>query len=361
MSAWKRLLAMDDKSVAPSSDPWVRAAASDPSPDAFEGFARARRSRSSATAWLWAKRVAIGFVLLAGIIQLVIKPIRNVIAGDQAPPPAAVSIDLQTAGATATGFALDYLSSAGGGWEPYRSAALQQWLYPDAFPQGSPVGAWSGQSVLIADSASVQSTLKVGDDAAVIAVQARVRTFMPGEGAAQMPPPPPQEAGSAAFVPQVPAGYTAGPAYWVRLAVPVVDSPNGPRVSAPGPIFTADDLTPLEVTLEGDRDAAKDLNPVVQTIFDAYAASDLQYVAADDSDLIGLAGTVTVKGVDAVRASSATNGDGSRNLSAEITWELSGTDASIAQSYALTVTDIASSAPQLQHISVLQPARPDHS
>ncbi|MFV0535309.1 MAG: hypothetical protein ACK5MR_16900 [Cumulibacter sp.] len=364
MSAWKRLLAIEDKSDVPapsSSDPWARATTDSSSAAVPDGFSRARRSRSSASVWRWTKGVAVGLLLVAGFLQVVVKPIRAAIGGDEAPPAPAASIDMDAAAAAASGFAVDYLSSGGAGGESARAAALSQWLYPGAFSQSGAVGTWEGSDVVIADSASVQEQLQVGADAAVIAVQVRIRTYAPGEGSNDVPPPAAPDGGSPAFVPVVPAGYTAGPAYWVRLAVPLVDSEAGPRVVGPSPIFTNDDLAPLPISVESDREGTEKITAAAQTIFEAYASGELTYVAAEDSHLTGLSGTVSVATVGAIRTSAAANKNGSRNLSAEITWQLTGVDARITQTYAISVSDINSSAPQLQRVGVRQPVRPDDS
>lgn len=362
MSAWKKLLAADDKPPRRTTDdPWVQAAGAQPA-GLNEGFDAAHRSRRSASLWMWAKRIAVGMLLVAGFIQLVVKPVRNVLAEDVPPPAAIEQIDLVAAGATAVGFSVDYLSSAGAAWEPHRAAALQQWLYPDAFGQASDVGTWIGDAVLVADSASVQAAEAVADDAAVVAVQARLRTFVSTESSVEAPAPPmPQEQGSPAFIPSVPAGYTAGPAYWVRLAVPVMSTDSGPRVASPGPVFTAEDIAPVAVTVESDARASEKLQPATEKIFTAYAAGDLQYVAAQDSDLVGLDGELNAQSVTALRISSVANKDGSRNAAVDVQWSLAGAPASITQTYGLTVSSIDANAPQLQHISVLQPTGPDES
>lgn len=363
MSVWKKLLAADGKpSKQPASDnPWD-AAARDAQPTSLhEGFDSARRSRRGAGAWTWAKRIAVGMLLLAGFIQLVIKPVRNVLTRDDAPPAEAAQVSVAAAEATATGFALDYLSSAGPAGDAQRSAALERWLYPDAFGQASDVGTWTGDAVLIADAATVQSVALIGKDAAVVAVQARVRTFVPGSGgpSSSATPPAPQETGSPAFIPQVPAGYVTGPAYWVRLVVPTMQSDARVLVAAPGPVFSADDVTPVAVTVESDaRQNERLMNPV-KKILEAYAAGDLQYVAAADSELLGMDGSLTVATISKVRVSSVDNDNGSRNVAADVEWTLAGTTATITQTYGLQLSDVDAAAPQLEHISVLKPSRPE--
>lgn len=362
MGAWKTLLAADDKPPrSAAGDPWTQAATAQPAAS-YEGFDAARRSRRAAGAWVWAKRIAVGMLLVAGFIQLVIKPVRNVLA-DDAPPAAAVErIDLVAAGATATGFALDYLSYGGPAWQAHRAAALGQWLHPDGFGQPGDVGQWSGDAVLLADSATVQQAEASGDDTAVVAVQVRLRSFVPGQtdaGSAVEPPAAPQAGGSPAFTPSVPAGYVAGPAYWVRLAVPVMTNGDQPLVAAPGPVFTADDITPVAVTVQSDARASETLAPATETILAAYATGDLQYVAAKDSDLTGLHGELDLEAVSAVRVSKVANDDGSRNVAADVQWSLAGTPASITQTYGLSLRSIETKAPQLQHVSVLAPTRPD--
>lgn len=364
MSAWKKLLAADNKPPQRTSgDPWAQAAASARPTGLHEGFDASGRSHRFTAAWTWAKRIAVGMLLVAGVIQLVIKPVRNVLADDTAPAASVERIDLVAAGATATGFALDYLSYGGPAGQAHRSAALEQWLYPDAFGQPGDVGEWSGDAVLLADSAAVQHAEAVGDDAAVVAVQVRLRTFTPADDSSASGPEAaaPPAAGSPAFTPSVPAGYVPGPAYWVRLAVPVMTAGNQPLVTAPGPVFTADDITPVPVTVESDARASEDLAPAAETVLAAYAAGDLQYVAAPDADLSGLNAEVSISELSAVRVSSVTNSDGSRNVAADVQWSLAGAAASITQTYGLQLRGIDTSAPQLQHVSVLTPIRPNDS
>ena len=362
VSVWRRLWAADGKPAKrpAAGDPWEAAAHETRPGTLHDGFDPVRRAPRGAAWWMWSKRLAVGMLLLAGFIQLVIKPVRNVLADEQPPAAPAAVISVQAAGATATGFAVDYLSTGGPSWDPHRAAALEQWLYPGSFGQASDVGVWDGDAVLLADSASVQDVHQVSEDAAVVAVQVRVRTFLPdgagGAGTSQPPAPPEQE--SAAFVPPVPAGYTAGPAYWMRLVVPVLQAGDRPRVTAPGPVFSADDITPVSVSIESDARQNAQLAPAAEKIVAAYATGDLQYVASAP-ELVGMDGALVPNSVTAVRVSAISEPDGARPVAAEVQWRLAGTTAAITQTYGLALSEIDSAAPQLERLSVLTPTHPD--
>ncbi|WP_153505878.1 conjugal transfer protein [Cumulibacter manganitolerans] len=362
MSAWKKLLAAEGPPAPPpaAEDPWAVAEQQTRPASLHEGFEDGRRARRGAGWWTWAKRIAVGVLLLAGFIQLVVKPVRNVLADDTPAREDTAPVSLQAAGATATGFALDYLSSGGTTAAGQRAAALEHWLYPGAFSEAADVGSWGGDAVLLADSATVQDTARVGSDAAVLAVQVRVRTFTPA-GTGTKPPAPaaPQKGGSAAFSPQVPAGYSAGPAYWLRLLVPVMRSGSAVLVTAPGPVFSGDAPTPVPVTVESDAAENEVLLGPATKILQAYAAGDLQYVAAPGADLAGLDGAFSVAGVSNVRVATAGKEDASRTLAADVEWTLAGTTATVTQTYGLRLRGAGSSAPQLEHIGVLEPTRPD--
>ena len=361
MSAWKRLLAADDKPPRRADDPWALAAANTPMTHVAEhdGFDQARRDRGGAAAWMWAKRIAVGMLLVAGFVQLVVKPVAGAIGPKDAPAAPGPVIGLVAAQAVAVGFSLDYLSTGGGASEGARQAALERWLYPDS-TSASVAGSWAGSAVLVADSATVQAVTTAGDDAAVVAVQARVRTYIPSDDTPPTAAPPQASAPGTAFTPAIPSGYIAGPAYWLRLVVPLVDTPVGPRVAAPGPVFSTDDIAPVSVSVESDPRSGAELTAPARKIFEAYAAGDLTYVAGD-AGLSGFVGEFTVSSVSDVRVSTTTNSDDSRSAAVDVQWALTAADASIEQTYGVTLTDIGTAAPQLQHVSVLQPTIPEDS
>lgn len=362
MSAWKKLFAAEGKPSKTSNadNPWSAAEIQTRPSSLHEGFEDGRRPRRGAGWWTWAKRIAVGMLLLAGFIQLVVKPVRNVLASDKPTRQDSAQVSLQAAEATAVGFATDYLSSEGAAGEPQRAAALEHWLYPGAFSEASDVGKWTGDAVLIADAATVQQVERVGDDGVVAAVQVRVRTFVPGTtgSAPSAEPAAPQQSGSAAFIPRVPAGYAAGPAYWLRLVVPLMQSGSRVLVTAPGPVFSGDAPTPVPVTIESDAVENERLAGPAKKIFTAYASGDLQYVAAPGAQLLGLDGALTTSAVSNVRVAAAGEKT-SRNLAADVEWTLAGTSATLTQTYGMRLSDIDSPAPQLEHIGVLEPTRPE--
>lgn len=366
MSFIRKLLAADDKSsAAPTVDnPWSAAAAADSASSEHtslhDGFDAARRRGSLGGAvWMWAKRVAVGLLLISGFVQLVIRPVVNWASSDEAPAATSDQVSLQQAGATAASFAVDYLTSGGPAWEPHRTAALSQWLYSEMFAGADQLGAWEGEGVMFADSPLVMATERVGDDGAVIAVQVRVQTFVPGEGEiADVDPPEVGESAQEAFRPSVPGGYVAGPAYWLRLVVPVLRDGGGVYVTAPGPIFSADDLAPIPPMGEVDSAASDTLRDNAETLFAAYASADLEYVAADGSGLQGMGGAMTVATVEEVDVAKATNSDGTVNASAKVQWQLVGADLRISQTYGLRLVKATSDAPQIDHISVIEPRKP---
>lgn len=364
MSFIRRLLAADEKSPAGAAgNPWATAAAEAPATEhasLHDGFDAARRRGSLGGAvWMWAKRLAVAMLLISGFVQLVIRPVVNWTSSDKAGETTHKQVSLQAAGATAASFAVDYLTSGGPTWEPQRTAALSQWLYSETFAGSDQLGAWEGEAVMHADSPSVVGTQRVGDDGAVVAVQIRVLTFVPGGGEiAEADPPPAGESSQEAFRPPVPSGYVAGPAYWLRLTVPVLSDDGEMYVTAPGPVFSADDLTPIPPISEVDSPASDTLRENAETLFAAYASADLEYVAADGSGLRGMGGAMTVASVEEVDVAKARNSGGTVNASAKIQWQLAGTDLRISQTYGLRLVKATSDAPQIDHISVIEPRKP---
>ncbi len=187
MAAWKRVLGFDSKESAPApptspASPWQTAATPAPDhDDVFAAFATAKRRRSGHAAWVWLRNIAVALIVLAGINQLVIHPIRDLLSSEKKAPPAQVTLDLVAAGGVAAGFATDYLSYGGPDYTKHRHAALAQWVAPG---EGTAVttATWSGEAVLRADSPVVQSSRAVGEDAASIAVLVRVQAYTPTGG-----------------------------------------------------------------------------------------------------------------------------------------------------------------------------------
>lgn len=365
MSFIRKLLAVDDKKPAapiPGDNPWTAAAAtSDPGPTTLhDGFDAARRRTSfSGAAWMWAKRIALGMLLISGFVQLVVRPVLNMTSSEQEKPAAVNQIDLKVAEASASGFAVDYLTSGGKEWEPHRAAALSQWIYAKAFSSPSDVGVWDGDGVLLADSPSVIASQRVDDDSAVVAVQIRVMSFVPGEGeVAKGEPPQVPDNDQQAFRPAVPGGYVAGPSYWLRLVVPLVNDDEGVYVSGPGPVFSADSIAPVPEVGEVDGRSSEELRSNAETLLNAYASADLEYVAADGSGLQGMGGAVTVSSIEEGEVAKGANSDETVNAALTVRWELVGASVTIPQTYGLRLVNVSSDAPQLDHISVIEPFKP---
>lgn len=361
MSTWRRVLGFDDRPSKRSNqkteqNPWQSAAAVHSGATAAEGFSSARPRRIGAPrTWLWLRNAAAILLILAGLNQLVLKPVRGWFAPAKAPSAVAQQVDAAAAAAIAASFSVDYLSYAAASVAA-RETALRSWIDPKLANVSAQVGAWSGSSVVLANTPTTGEVVPVGSGSAVVAVTVRLQPFAaPSGGSSQSAPgiAAPPQLGAAAYVPAIPAGYTVVTPFWVRLLVPITTRDNHLVVSG-SPVFSGDSADPI-ILPKGDldTDATDALSSKAKKIFGAYAASDLSYITAPGATLRGLAGVVGSDDISDAAVMVSTR-DGQRWGSVSVQWTLIGTDLRITQKYGIALKSITS-APLVTAIGLLDP------
>ncbi|PRZ39669.1 hypothetical protein CLV47_11833 [Antricoccus suffuscus] len=366
MTAWRRILGFESGGSSPSAhqgdsrSPWQTASSGSASTDdVFAGFAKAKRRRGGHTAWVWLRNIAIALVVLAGINQLVIHPLRDLFGGQEKAASKQTTVDLAAAGGLAAGFATDYLSYGGPEYNPQRQAALKQWVVPGADAAVS-TATWTGESVLRADSPVVEASRAVGEHSAAIAVLVRVQAYVPNGGPTSTTSgPAPSKGAAPAFVPPVPNNYKPAAAVWLRLIVPITTADARLVVAASGPVFSADSVVPVTGPgTDTDSAAAGRLEASALKIFASYATGDLQYITAPGTHLAGMSGQLTPTDISDVDVKTGIDNTDERAASVTVMWQLTGVDAFIEQTYGLLLSKL-STAPVLNRIGVLTPSVPE--
>lgn len=282
------------------------------------------------TAW-----AGVILLLVAGLVQVVVRPIANAVSHDAAPVVTAPALDPDAAQALAVSYATDYLSfdSASPGT---RLAALARWT---GGADGPGTANWTGDGQLHADVVNAGTVLPLGTDAAVVAVTARVTPAVLAEGQ----PVPEAAAVSDADVPvaadpgPAAAPWTAQSPRWLTLHVPVVLTDGEPSVAGSGAVFSSGRPASIpRPDASTDNALTGDTGDLPGDVFTAVADGSTDYIAASGATLPDLAGALTV--ADTANW-SVSGGSTTRYAAATVDWQLAGTTLQISQRYALQLTE----------------------
>ena len=310
-----------------------------PTPDTAppKGFEYAKAPSARAAKWTRiAWRTAV-FALLALVLISVVQNIRANNRAASAPSAVVVNADAaRTAAATFTG---DYLSH-----DPAAApTAGQDTLRRSLAAGGDPARmSFAGVGYLSADVVIPGAVTTVDARHAVVAVQARVTIGIPANaeavpaGATTTPAPVP---GRAANATPLPAGYQVAAVEWLPLSVPVVQTDSGVLVDVNGPVFSADPPPAPTTVIETDSAATTTTQEWVKTLFTSYALGSTSgaYLSAPGVNLAGLAGAVTVAGIQSWSLSNPDTA-GLRHGTAKVGWTVAGADLTTTQMYSVTTT-----------------------
>lgn len=311
-----------------------------PSPAAAGAFHQAPHSRRGPLGWRIFVGLAVGLIFLSGVIQVIVRPIANAVA-DPPPPPAPVqTMDTAAAASVAVGFTADYWSYSS--HDPAtRALALARWT------GGDQLDSIDGEGQLRTDLVTAGAVATHGADVAVVQTRARVTpATLVGDEPAR-PKPDGQDRPPLAADPGPADGQTwaAGRPLWLTLDVAVVRTEDdelvatGATLSGDDPAVIARPTTEVDTRLTGQTGS----DGLPEDVFAAYAAGDggqLSYLTTPDVQLDGLSAAVEL--ADVAGWSMATDRaapGGHRYATAEVTWQLTGTQLHIAQPYALTIAD----------------------
>lgn len=303
------------------------------------GFALGPHKRGTSVGWTWAVRIMVGLLLFAGLRVAVIVPIAS--AFRSAPPPRAVAagLDQDDARRLAAQFTADYWSydssNATG-----RATALARWMNSD--PASAPRIAGPGQ--LRADVVTPGAVVAAGPDAVVVQTTARVTpAHLPGSGSAATAAPATVSAapGEAADPGPAQNPWTASRPVWLSLDV-VVTRTGGLHVASAAlsgdrPVALTKPTNEVDTTVSGGT------GDLPKQVFTALSGSgQLAYLTVPHVQLTGLQGVVSLVDVSgwSVAADHSGTASGSRYATADVTWQLTGTQVSVTQPYALTISDV---------------------
>ena len=298
----------------------------------------------AAVFWRWTARVLVVVLLVAGVNQVFIKPLRHGTPG----PAAAAAIDPAMAGQIAARYAADYLS-----YSPGEAGANLPALTADSVATASTsTQLFSGAGYVAADLVQPGQIVTVDATHVLVAETVRIHLAIPPAGT-----PAPQPAastlaasppGSAGDPGPVPTGWTDLRERWLSITVPVESTPAGLRVSASGGVFTGEPPTVIAPIAGADPDAATTAATaaVAPAFFTGYAASDVSYLIPTGAPVTGLGGAVTFVSladwtVQTARAGTAPGSAATPTAgigTAAVTWQLAGTTVQITQTYALSLT-----------------------
>lgn len=305
------------------------------------GFTVAPHSRRGPLGWRIAGGVAIGFIVLSGLITLVVRPIVALTAGPDPEPPAVARMDTDAAERLAVAYTADYWSFDPADPEG-RQVALTRWTGTAA----SAVPSVEGSSELRTDLVTTGTVITKGAGLAIVQTTARVTVATLPEGSTVntegVTPTDPETAADGPPVAADPgpaaAPYTPQASLWLTLDVVIVDDAGALAVR--GAALTGDAPTILELPsaeVDAQTTAATSTAELPAELFAAVAEGDLQYLTTPDVQLAGLSGAVELAGVTRWSVATGSADDGTRYASAEVTWELPG--LTFAQPYALSMTE----------------------
>ncbi len=288
--------------------------------------------------------VTLGLVLAAGVNQVIVQPVLRAVSD---PAPAAVvaaSLDPDAAQLLAVSYSADYL-----GWDPTyperRDAAVARWTAPGT----NPATGWDGDGQVHVGLVQAGAVVEVSSQSVLVQVRAQIipATLAPG---AALPPPvsaasedPAPASGVDLPVPASDPGpargpWVPGPAIWVNLAVPVVTTGAGLAVASTGPVLATELPTPLVApeSPEVDTQLTEATEQAGIDLFSAYAEGALTYISAPDTQLQGLDGIVTFAELSGWSIRANPGGD-LRYATAEIVWQLAGTELTLSQRYSASL------------------------
>lgn len=331
----------------------------------------------------WGAR--IGKYVIWGLVAIIfaagLNSIVRSVLGTRNPAIAeqGTTVDQSAAQAAAVRYSLDYFS-----YSPDTAAAGATALRADV--DSTTVKRWTGTGYLAADSAVAGPIVTIDDTTALVPVTLRIRLAMPpardtepaapaaptsetapsNDGSAPASPEPvpstsrprPSAASAAPTVPggaagdpgQIPSGWTDLGSRWVTVSVPVRAGADGSiKATGGGAVLVGEvvDGTIGRVDPMADSDQSTTTQTAVERFFTGYAASDTAYVSAPGVDMTGLSEVVTVTGQTRWSADMpATDGTNSSTPltateltgTAAVTWQLTGTDLSIVQTYRAAMT-----------------------
>ena len=250
-----------------------------------------------------------------------------------APGPPLVG-DLEFTGA-ATVAAVDYLS-----WDT-ASRAARQAAMNRASARNITIDGWDGTGKQWADSPAPIGLARVGTDRAVVTVRVRVIPFTPVDPAGVAATPPSTDvAPNTAAAPGAAAGWTAQPARWVNLAVPLalqdgrivvttrpVPVGTPPKDAHPGAAVTG--------TSTGDAAFAQSTRDTVTALLRSYGTGDLGYARASGTGFSGLdkAAVLDSLGDWRVAAVADDQDPAVRVGDATVTWVFSGGAGKVTATY----------------------------
>ena len=266
-------------------------------------------------------------VLATAVMLLVVGAVTvtdRVVAMVDPPPVTAAAAprvsDVRFAGA-AQAAAWDYLSWDAAAPRVARAAALSEWGVT-----GSAVDGWDGSGQLSIENAIPVSVVRIGEDRAIVTIQART-SGSPSSGAA------------APATSITVSSRAAGSATWLTLAVPVLL--RGSRV-----ILTArpalvgspptEALGPaVPSAADEDTDTGQATAPTVNKLITAYGSGDLEFVRGPGSDFTGLGGMVTSGRVESWRMAKLPTGGDPATRAGDVTvlWTLPGGAGQLRCSY----------------------------
>lgn len=292
-------------------------------PEPQHGFALGPRQPTRL--WRTLLRATLAVVLLVGLIDL-LGGVTSRFAADP-PAPAAVDagLDEHAARQLAVAFTADYLS-----YDPaaadVRATALDRWAATEP-------PAWAGTYQLRADLVTAGPVAGDGDRL-IVQTTARAHPAAPAGGET---PAPLEVTWPRAADPGDRAGFTPVAPLWLTLDVAVADVDGQPQVT--GATFTGDQPTALTAPpTESDPALTRDTATLGTDVFDALGSGDLAYITAPDVDLHGMGGATELREVTGWRVAVDTGDDRYRAATADVTWQLAGTDLAITQPYALRIT-----------------------
>lgn len=326
----------------PSEPPPMAAGGPIPSgsPTIVGGFQQTPHSRRAPLGWRIAAGFAIALVVITGLWHLIGAPVARAIAGPAPTPPRVETIDGAVAASLAAGFTGDYWSFDSANPD-VRADALAGWTGSHVTFEGI-----AGRGQLRTDLVTAGPVVTSGSDVAVVQTRARVTPAQLRDGAAEpgettRPQDAPRRAADPG--PLDTDTWQPGPPVWLTLDVVVTRTDDGLAVtgatlSGDAPAAIAPTTTEVDAPLTGQTSTAG----LPDDVFEAYAAGDggqLSYLTTPDVHLAGLDGAV--EPVDVTGWSMATDraDNGDRYTTADVIWQLTGTDLQVPQSYALSLTE----------------------
>lgn len=237
--------------------------------------------------------------------------------------------------------ATDYLSWDAGN-KPRRQAALTRIAAP-----GVAVDGWDGTGRQWADSAATIGRTRSAPDHAVVVTQVRVVPFTGSTSDTALPPPssPRDGDGSVSSAPDLSAaGWTAGTARWLTVAVPLVVRDGRPLLAATpalvgAPPALGDSSSANTAAGSTDDSFSKSTQDTVTQFLQAFATGELDFVRAPRASLVGLDKAVAFRELKAWRARQLVPGQDSavRAGTATVTWKLPGSAGELTCSYRITL------------------------